>query len=193
MSRTPYVSEPRENEDGELVRIVRCSVFGCGFLIGTIHRMIHVLDERVYARGWELRLDENLLYDSKLGVWRVGKRYRRYGKTERRPPRPSREWRRAVELVDELRREGRANKGMSEEEQRRRAREWVKEWRESWQRYQARPPVRLPTTVICANGHQTVLDAETLGLEIWMDHDGVQHLAPSTTIWRDERPYLRNP
>ncbi|HXF56331.1 MAG TPA: hypothetical protein VNO34_01905 [Actinomycetota bacterium] len=172
------------------MRIVRCSVFGCGFLIGTIGQLTHVLGEGVFARGWTLRLNDDLIYDQSLGVWRVGRRYHRYGKTDRRPPRPQRDWIRAVERADELRREGRAGKRMSEEEQRRRAREAVKEWRESWQRYQNRPPVRLPTTVLCANGHQTILETDTLGLDVWHDADGKLCYRP-TAVWKDERPWLR--
>ncbi|GBD18378.1 hypothetical protein HRbin27_00873 [bacterium HR27] len=135
--------------DGRIV----CSVPGCGFLIG-------VLTDVPRADGWSDRMlasNAHLLYDPDRGVWHVGRRYHRYGATYRRDPK---EFRQAK----------------------------VTSWRKD-----GRPPIEpelrpeedvvyggipLPATVLCPNGHQSILDPDKLGVTAWIGHDKKVHRRP---------------
>lgn len=170
--RLAYVGPVKHVARDVLGRVVRCGVVGCGFQIGQIewlpleigrYRLTPPFVEvEETIEGWALFLNEDLIYDWARGVWHVGSRYRRYETTDRRgAPEPMRRWVHEVAM----RRLG----PMRPDEF---LRSLIPYWRELSQKRTNRPPVRLPATVICPGGHQSLLDPDALGLTFWFGPDG---------------------
>lgn len=165
MPRSPYIRPLKPIGRDEWGRVVKCSVRACGFEIGTIRWLILDDSDGQRVEGWALFLADDLMYDWERGVWHVGRRYRRFGETDRRgAPEPVTRWVNEVAM----RRPG----PMPPQDF---IRSLMPYWRELARRRTNRPIVRLPATVFCPAGHQTILDADTLGLDIWHDADGWLH------------------
>lgn len=147
--RKPYIS-PVIERGTMRYRVVRCSVRGCGFEIGRIYWREYIPEGPV---GWEFVRNPELFYDAERGIWRVGTRYNRFGRTDRRPmPR----------IVQQIIKHPEREEAL---------------WPQlTLVRATNRPAFRMPATVICPHGHQTVLEPETLGVDIWIDSDGVMRV-----------------
>jgi hypothetical protein len=125
--------------DGRVI----CSVKGCGFLIGIIKDVKYGgIPRRAFWASVEL------IYDKTLGAWRPGRRYRRYGTTHRREPNPFRRINSRFIRLD----------GRKPFEPELAPEENV-----------VVCGCRLPTTVFCSHGHQSILDPDLLELGLWID------------------------
>jgi hypothetical protein len=129
--------------DGRII----CSVPGCGFFIGVFfeQRWLDGKTERMLATN------RHLLLDHERGVWRPGTRYKRYGATARRDPK---EFQRIDSRMCRLDGQPPFRAELRPEEE------------------VVIGGIPLPATVVCPNGHQSVLDPQQLGLTAWIGHDG---------------------